>query len=99
MSKRVFISMPMNGKDRSEIISAQQKILESVSARLNEPVVFVESYLNEVYKLKPLECLAESLKRMASADYVVFAEGWEKARGCRVERMCAEAYGIAILDI
>jgi len=29
---------------------------------------------------------------------VVFAPGWECARGCKIERMCAESYGLTWID-
>lgn len=36
---------------------------------------------------------------MAKADVVVFAKGWEAARGCRIEHAVAEEYGLTIFEI
>ena len=47
--------------------------------------------------MKPLECLGESIKMMASADGVYFAKGWEKAKGCGIEFRCAVGYGVPII--
>ena len=46
---------------------------------------------------RPLCFLAKSLENMCLCDAVYFVEGWENARGCRIERAAAEAYGIKIL--
>jgi len=35
---------------------------------------------------------------MGGADIVCFAEGWEEARGCRIERNVATEYEITIMD-
>lgn len=96
---KIYISLPMKGKSRSEILSEQAKILARVNEKLGEPVMLVENYLDDNGKLHPLECLGESLKRMSHADYAVFADGWENARGCMLERNCAEAYSIPILKL
>lgn len=97
--KKVFISMPMNGKSKKEIQQTQDDVLISVCNKLNEEIEHVENYLQDNEKLSRLECLAENLKRMATADYVVFVEGWENARGCKIERLCAENYGLEIIDV
>lgn len=34
---------------------------------------------------------------MANADAVYFMEGWQNARGCVIEHMICEKYGIKIL--
>ncbi len=99
-TKKVFVSMPMAGKSREEIESVQEYTFKSVSASLEkESVELINSYLADTDELPPLECLAESLKLMARADYVVFVDGWENARGCKVERLCAEQYGLEIIDV
>lgn len=96
--KKVFVSMPMRGKGKEEIVKEQERLLALVADTLGEEVELVESYLGQG-DYKPLECLGESLKRMASADFVVFGRGWEDARGCRIEHTCALEYGVAILDV
>ena len=97
--KKVFVSLPMKDKVRDEIITEQGKILARVNEKLGEPVMLVETYMRELYSQKPLECLGESIKRMAQADCVVFGEGWQESRGCVIERMCAEQYGLEIVEI
>ena len=93
--KQIFISMPMREKTREEILRGQERLLELAGAYLGEPVKLIETYLNE--EMSALECLGESIKRMAGADYVLFAEGFENARGCQIELACAGKYDKAIL--
>ena len=92
--KKVFVSMPMRDKERSEIISGQQKALSCLSEYLSEPLLLIETFLDD--NASPLVCLGESIKRMSHADYVLFAEGFEISRGCRIEHECAKEYGIKI---
>ena len=82
MAKKIFISMPMAGKTKEEIEQTQFDVLVAVGTKLNEEVELVETYLDGEYS--PLGCLAESLKRMDTADYAAFVKGWENARGCKI---------------
>lgn len=97
MAKKIFVSLPMRGKAREEILTAQGKIIDKAFNYFNESVILIESFLSENAKLNPLECLGESIKRMSRADYVIFGEGYENARGCRIEYDCAREYGKKIL--
>lgn len=46
---------------------------------------------------EPLYYLSQSLAKMACCDAVFLCEGWENARGCRVERAAAVAYDLEII--
>lgn len=35
---------------------------------------------------------------LATADVAYFASGWKNARGCKIEHICAEQYGIKIVE-
>ena len=45
------------------------------------------------------EFLAKSIALLATADIVYFDEGWERARGCRIEHECAVAYEIDRIEL
>lgn len=45
----------------------------------------------------PLCFLAKSLEYMSLCDVAYFCEGWEDARGCRIEHEAAEEYGLDII--
>ena len=46
---------------------------------------------------KPMWYLGESLKKLSEADVAIFAKGWWRSRGCKVEHESAVAYGIEVL--
>ena len=97
---KVFVSLPMNGRKHDEIVEEQKALVKEVSAKIGIDLEMIDSCISEnVENLKPLECLGKSLEILAKADCVIFGKGWENARGCRIERLCAEQYGISILEV
>lgn len=51
---------------------------------------------NQGYIQTPIFYLAQSLEQMAKCSAVYFCQGWESARGCRIEHEVASRYGLAI---
>ncbi|MBQ7220777.1 MAG: hypothetical protein IJS28_07350 [Synergistaceae bacterium] len=94
--QKIFVSMPMRDLFEDEIRSRQETLLKKVGEYLGKPVMLVETFINDG-KLTALECLGELIKRMAGADWVLFASGWETARGCKIEMACALQYNKKIL--
>lgn len=45
----------------------------------------------------PLLYMAHSFYRMCMCDTVYFAQGWEEARGCRIEHWAALDYGLKVM--
>ena len=98
--KRLFISQPMRGKTKEEILSVRQLAIEEAERELGERVEVIESYFEDAPNdgNVPLWHLGKSIVLLSSADAVYFAKGWEDARGCRIERICAEQYGVRIIE-
>lgn len=92
-SVKIFVSLPMRDKFEDEIRKEQQRLVELAGEYLNSPVQLIDTYQEGT----PLECLGESIKRMAKADYVLFKDNWEDARGCKIEMACALKYDKKIL--
>ena len=91
----IFISMPMREKSHEEITRERERLLELAGEYLCEPVKLIENYLSE--EVSALESLGENIKKMAVADYVLFADGYENARSCKIELACAGKYDKKIL--
>ena len=91
--KNVFISQPMRGKTGEEIRAEREKAVETVKAFVNDEVEVLDSYFDD-FDGNPLEYLAKSIELLAKADVAYFAKGWEDARGCRIEHICAVEYAI-----
>lgn len=93
--KKLFISQPMRGKTNEEIIAVRNKAIKDAEAILGEPVEVIDSFFeNAPIDKNPLWFLGKSLELLSKADVAYFAEGWQDARGCKVEHYCAVEYYI-----
>ncbi len=93
--KKLFISQPMRGLSDDEIISVREK----ASAIMKEDCTVLDSFFQGApAESKPLWYLGKSLQVLSEADVAYFASGWENARGCKIEHLCAEQYGIEIIE-
>ena len=93
---RLFISQPMRGRSDDEITAERDYVKAAAERILKEEVKVIDSFF-QGGDMKPLEYLGESLKLLANADWAWFCDGWERARGCRVENICAREYGVPII--
>lgn len=100
--KKLFISLPMAGKTKEEIIKKQNEIFIAAQKLLKEDLSLVETVIEDIPdNILPdnqgLYCLGRSLELMSGSDYVCFIEDYESARGCRIEYQCALNYSKTIL--
>lgn len=96
--KRLFISQPMKGKTDEEILAVREKAIASAERHLGEEVEVIDSFFRSApVDARPLWFLAKSLELLSTADVAYFAKGWEGARGCRIENICAVDYGIDLV--
>ena len=103
--KLAMISQTMNGLTDEEIEKTRNKAIRHLE-RLGYKVVntlFTDDWYSEssmrdrgVVNI-PLCYLAKSLENMSLCDVAYFCDGWEDARGCRIEHETAEAYGLDII--
>lgn len=97
--KKLFISQPMRGKSDAEILKEREKAVASAQELVGEEVEVIDSFFqNAPVDAKPLWFLGKSLELLSTADVAYFAKGWEEARGCRIENICANEYGIAVIE-
>lgn len=108
---KVFISMPMYGKSKSEIDEAFKKESEDVRAFIAEKGYkdkkdydieifsgYVELEENSNVRNSALNYLGASLQKLAEADALWMSNGWTNSRGCRLEWICASRYGTDVLN-
>lgn len=102
---RLFISQPMRGKSDEEIEREREDLIaiaKAVYAGRGEVEVidsFFKGGLDVPAGTKaPLYHLSKSLELLATADVAIFAKDWWGARGCRIERECADGYGVARIE-
>lgn len=95
--KKLFISQPMKDKTESEIMAERADAIQAAVDAMGEPVEVIDTYFGD-FDGKALEFLGKSIMLLATADIACFARGWDKARGCKIEHACAEAYNIPHID-
>lgn len=103
--KKAMLSQPMNGLTDEEIEKTRNKAirhLERLGYKVVNTLFTDEWYSESVMKDRgvvniPLCYLAKSLENMSLCDVAYFCDGWEDARGCRIEHETAEAYGLDII--
>ena len=88
---KVMISQPMRGKTEKQIKEERKQLISELEAERHEVLETVfEDF--DCYA-SPIAYLAKSIEFLDKADAVVFMQGWENARGCRVEHQVASEYG------
>ena len=98
--KELFIFQPRMDKIDKEILKARETAVGFAKAILAEDVEVIDSFFQRApADAKPLWYLGESLKLLATADVAYFAPGWDKARGCKIENICAKEYGIHTIEV
>ena len=97
--KKLFISQPMRGKTDEEILKERKVLIADVCMKTHEEIEVIKSFFADApADATPLWYLGESLKLLATADVAYFAPGWNKARGCIIENLCAKEYGIHTIE-
>lgn len=98
--KKLFISMPMSGLNRTEIEQVMSEAKVHAEHIVGEELNLIDSVFDFVPGVShPVKCIGKSIMIMADADCVYFAGEWWKARGCLVEFLVAGSYGIPILNV
>lgn len=95
---KAFISQPMRGRTDEEILAERDDIECRLREEFGEVEILETFYDDFAPEAKPLEYLARSISDLAKADVAYFAKGWQNARGCKIENMCAIEYGIHTIE-
>lgn len=98
--KTVFVSVPMAGRTDEDIFHDIRERAFDYADDTGEVTGFVDNLhipmevAEEAMKAKrpALVYLSWALRQMANCDDVIFAEGWENARGCQVEKLVYDLY-------
>lgn len=93
---RVMISQSMKGLSTEEIRERRTAVVAKLEADGHEIVDTVFTDTPPEGAELALWYLGKALQAMSAVDAVYFMEGWENARGCRIERAAAEAYGVVV---
>lgn len=99
---KAMISQPMAGKTDGQIEGDRNRAIAELEGRGYEVVntLFADEWYSEPCMKErgvvniPLCYLAKSIEHMCLVDAVYFVDGWQEARGCRIEHDAAVAYGM-----
>ena len=102
---KAMLSQPMAGKTQAEIVATREKAITALKERGYEIVntLFTDEWYSSEKMTErgvvhiPLCFMAKSLENMSLCHAVYFCEGWESARGCRIEYEAARSYGLDII--
>ena len=102
---KAMLSQPMRDKSDVEIVMTRDraiKFLENAGFEVVNTLFTDDWYSDEQMRNRgvvqiPVCFLAKSIENMSKCDAVYFCEGWENARGCKIEHDVAKAYGLIIL--
>lgn len=95
----IFISQPMNGKKTEEIEWEREEFVKELKMYLGEDVNILDTIFHFTEDVPSLVYLGRSLEVLAKADLAVFMDGWENARGCKIEHQAAKDYDIPTLEL
>jgi hypothetical protein len=91
--KKAIISQPMKGKTEEQIRTERGQTVKMLEERGYEVVDTIFPDFTSRGNI-PLKYLAKSIEYIADVDFVYFMQGWENARGCKIEHQCCADYGI-----
>lgn len=87
---KIMISQPMRGKTNEQIRNERQELVRQLEKQGHE---VIDTVLDISENKSPIYYLAKSIELLDKADAVVFMPGWQQARGCKIEEICAREYG------
>lgn len=94
----IFISQPMKGKTAERIEQERKECVETLKSFFGENINILDTVFHFTEDVPALVYLGHSIEVLAKADLAVFMDGWQDARGCRVEHQCAVDYDICTLE-
>lgn len=106
MTKKVFVSLPMNDRTTDEIREDMNDILNMIKpgfADLGVDIELIDSILSDTpgpdISNEGAWYLGRSILALSEADIAVFHPGWREARGCIIEHMVCAMYNIPYFDV
>lgn len=97
---KIFISQPMRDKTDEEILKERERAIAVIKEKFgdNEVEVLDTFFTDHKEDSNPLEFMGRSIIYLGRANMAYFIKGWNEARGCRIEHLCATEYGIPVIE-
>lgn len=97
MSKKVFISQPMNELSPEYIAAVRLAAESEIRKQMGNDVQILDSISDMGEGKPPAWYLGKSVQMMSEVDLVYFCPGWDQYRGCSIEHRICLDYGIEIM--
>lgn len=95
---KVMISQPMLNRNTEDILEERKNLINKFNNMHIEVInTFYTEDISEECNNDGVYFLGKSIKDMSKADALFMCKGWKDSRGCRIERLIAQEYGIKIL--
>ena len=94
---KIMLSQPMRGKTTDRIREEREAVISMLESHGHMVVDTVFTDTPPDTDNVALWHLGKSLEAMSAVEAVYFMKGWSQARGCIIEHMAAEKYGLWIL--
>jgi hypothetical protein len=94
--QKLMISQPMQNKTKEEILKEREKAIQFFKSK-GYKVINTVFEIENTNKNVPLHYLSKAILKMSECDAVYFMEGWQNARGCKIEHTIAKEYNLTII--
>ena len=91
---KVMISQPMKNRTEKQIIDERKKVVDKLEGLGWEVIDTLFKDIPEKKCNVPVYYLGKSIDAISKVDAVLFMNGWEKARGCKIEHDICLQYEI-----
>lgn len=100
MTVRVYVSQPMRGYSEQDIEKVRDRVVGWAREDSDDRILEIPKFnITQMKGTKPVRMLGMSIELMSDADIVLFAPGWQYARGCRIEHRICQDYGIPYKEL
>lgn len=95
MKKKVYISIPISGKDISEVKLHLDIVKNGLVSNGYEPITPFD--VSPDFNASYAEHMGRDIQALLECDAVYFCRGWQDSKGCQAEYEVAKIYGKQIV--
>ena len=100
MNKRVYISLPITGFQLEERRAYAKKVAENIREKSldKEKIKTITPFdINEDLSLPYSQLMGKDIAALLECSAIFLCIGWEKSKGCRLEKATADIYDLEVL--
>lgn len=97
---KVFLSHNMSRLTEEEVMKIRKKEMQFLISVYGNDIEFIDNYYhdNVPENAGNLWHLGRSIQQLEEADAIYFCRGNDDSRGCQVEKLIVELYGLKVLN-